>query len=81
MSHCVRTYAKSCCAGRSSIWTMEVEGEHGRHKVLRIEVSPTAKLIRQVRGKRNRLPTLKEKNLLGKWAAQEGLEIAGYIAV
>ena len=79
MSHCVRTYAKSCSAGRSSIWTMEVEDENGRHKVLTIEVSPSEKLIRQVRGKRNRRPTLKEKNLLTRWATQEGLQLAEYI--
>lgn len=79
MSHCVRTYAKSCYAGRSSIWTMEVEDEHGRRKVLTIEVSLSEKLIRQVRGKRNRRPTLKEKNLLRRWAAQEGLQLAEYI--
>lgn len=79
MSHCVRTYAKSCYTGRSSIWTMEVEDENGRRKILTIEVSLTEKRIRQVRGKRNRLPTLKEKNLLGRWATQEGLQLAEYI--
>ena len=58
---------------------MEIEDENGRRKILTIELSPRQKLIRQVRGKRNRLPTPKEKDLLGKWAAQEGLQIAGYI--
>ena len=79
MQHCVRTYARSCHTGRSSIWTMEIEDENGRRKVLTIEVSPRQKFIRQVRGKRNRLPTPKEKDLLGRWAAQEGLRIAEYI--
>ena len=79
LQHCAQTYARSCHAGRSSIWTMEIEDENGRRKILTIEVSPTQKFIRQVRGKRNRLATPKEKNLLGRWAAQEGLQIAGYI--
>ncbi|RKU23993.1 hypothetical protein C6503_01880 [Candidatus Poribacteria bacterium] len=79
LKHCVSTYAGSCHAGRSSIWTMEIEDENGRRKILTIEVAPRAKVIRQVRGKQNRSPTPKEKDLLGKWAEQEGLRLAGYI--
>ena len=79
LQHCVRTYARSCHTGQSSIWTMEIEDENGRRKILTIELSPRQKLIRQVRGKRNRLATPKEKDLLERWSAQEGLRIAGYI--
>ena len=79
LGHCVSTYARSCHTGRSSIWSMEIEDENGRRKILTIEVAPQAKLIRQVRGKRNRSATPKEKNLLGQWAEQEGLRLAGYI--
>ena len=79
MQHCVSTYAGSCHAGRSSIWTMEIEDENGRRKILTIEVAPRVKAIRQVRGKRNRSPTPKEKNLLRNWADQEGLSFGEYI--
>ena len=79
MRHCVQTYARSCHTGRSSIWSMEIEDENGRRKILTIEVAPREKVIRQVRGKQNRLPTPKEKDLLGRWAEQEGLQLAGYI--
>ncbi len=79
LGHCVSTYARSCHTGRSSIWSMEIEDENGRRKILTIEVAPEAKLIRQVRGKGNRSATPKEKNLLGQWAEQEGLRLAGYI--
>ena len=79
LQHCVRTYAKSCHTRRSSIWTMEIEDENGRRKILTIEVSPSQKFIRQVRGKRNRRATPKEKDLLERWSAQEGLRIAEYI--
>ena len=79
MQHCVRTYARSCYAGRASIWTMETEDAEGRDKVLTIEVSPSQNLIRQVRGKRNRRPTPKEKSLLERWATKEGLQLAEYI--
>ena len=79
LRHCVSTYARSCHTGRSSIWSMEIEDENGRRKILTIEVAPREKVIRQVRGRRNRLATPKEKNLLGQWAEQEGLQLAGYI--
>ena len=79
MQHCVQTYARFCHTGRSSIWTMEIEDENGRRKILTIEVALPEKVIRQVRGRRNRLPTPKEKDLLGKWADQEDLQLVGYI--
>lgn len=79
LRHCVSTYARSCHTGRSSIWSMEIEDENGRRKILTIEVAPREKVIRQIRGRRNRLPTPKEKDLLGRWAEQEDLQLAGYI--
>ena len=79
LKHCVSTYARSCHIGRSSIWSMEIEDENGRRKVLTIEVAPRERVIRQVRGRRNRLPTPREKELLQKWADQEGLQLAAYI--
>ena len=79
LHHCVRSYAKSCYTGKTSIWTMESEDENGRNKVLTIEISQHENLIRQVRGKRNRLPTEKEKYILMQWAMYEKLEIAEYL--
>ncbi len=79
LQHCVSSYARSCHTGRSSIWSLEIEDENGCRKILTIEVAPRQKVIRQVRGRRNRLPTPGEKVLLRRWAAQEGLQIAGYI--
>ena len=79
LRHCVSTYARSCHTGRSSIWSLEIEDENGCRKILTIEVAPREKVIRQVRGRRNRLPTPKERDLLGKWAEQEDLQLAGYI--
>ena len=80
MYHCARSYAKSCYTGKTSIWTLESEDDdNGRRKELTIEVLLGEKLIRQVRGKRNRLPTLKEKSMLSRWAKKEKLEIAEYV--
>ncbi len=79
LNHCVSSYARSCYSGKKSIWTLESEDENVRRKVLTIEISRPENLIRQVRGKRNRLPTSTEKFLLERWAAAENLEIAEYV--
>ena len=79
MKHCVITYARSCYVGKTSIWTMKFKDETGQENVLTIEVSLEEKLIKQVRGKRNRLPTIKEKGVLSRWAKKEKLEIAEYV--
>lgn len=73
MSHCVATYAQSCYQNRSSIWTMDLEDEVGVTKLLTIEIYPKLKQIRQIRGKRNRLPTDRELNMVNRWITKEGL--------
>lgn len=79
MNHCVSTYGKSCHARKTSIWTLEVNEKDKIRKVLTIEVLLAKKLIRQIRGKSNRLPTLSEKNIILQWAASEDLKIAEYL--
>ena len=80
LKHCVYTYADSCVSGKTSIWSLEIEDEGSRKKVLTIEMLLGSKLIRQVRGKGNRRPTQKEKNLLMRWVRKENLEIADYVS-
>ena len=78
LSHCVASYDESCYQGSTSIWTMETgSDETDWRKVLTIEVSldTSLKRIIQIRGKHNRLPTFKEKNLIEKWALQEKLRM------
>ena len=65
MRHCVASYEHSCVSGRSAIWSMGLERNDGRRKpVLTVEVAVGRKLICQVRGKANRLPTEKELEIL-----------------
>lgn len=78
MNHCVKSFARSCHAGKISIWSLELEDKDERRKVLTIEVLLNERLIRQVRGKQNRSPNLKEKNILQQWANRENLRIAAY---
>ena len=80
MRHCVATYASSCARGQCSIWTMEVESLEGITKAVTIEVRNSARLICQVRGKANRLPTEKERQVIQRWAENSGLRLATYVA-
>jgi hypothetical protein len=79
MQHCVASYATSCNSGTCSIWTMEVQEADIPEKLLTIEVGTHTRQIRQIRGKRNRLPTEKEKEIVRRWAEKEHLELASYI--
>ena len=79
LKHCVATYATSCARGFSSIWTMEVESFEGISKAVTIEVRNSSRLIAQVRGKANRLPRQKERQVITRWAEAVGLKIASYV--
>jgi len=64
-------------AGRqTSIWSMQVENRRGRHRVLTIEVDLATKMVCQVRRKCSRLPQPSEREVVERWAAQEGLKVA-----
>ncbi|HEX5105565.1 MAG TPA: PcfJ domain-containing protein [Pirellulaceae bacterium] len=74
LRHCVAIYAGSCAGGGTSIWSLGVERNAcPRKRVLTIELSVNRQVIRQVRGKANRLPTQKEIEIVQAWALQERL--------
>ncbi len=79
LKHCGASYAQSCGRGASSIWTMDYQTEDGTEKLLTIEVANQAKLIKQIRGRLNRLATEKEKNIILRWAQKENLKMASYL--
>ena len=76
MRHCVGTYAERCAKKRTSIWSMQVENQRGRRRVLTIEVDLPKRTICQARRKCNRLPKAGEREVMERWAAQEGLKFA-----
>jgi hypothetical protein len=76
MRHCVATYAERCLRRQSCIWSMQVENQRGRHRVLTIEVDVPARTICQARRKCNRPPQAEEREFLERWAALEGLKVA-----
>jgi hypothetical protein len=76
LRHCVASYGSSCASGECAIWTLGKALENGRRKhVLTIQVALPGKVICQVRGKANRLPTEDEMEILRRWSAQERLTI------
>lgn len=74
MQYCVATYIHACARRRTSIWSLKVQQGDRRKRVLTIEVLPTAKLIWQAKGKRNSPPSETAREILHRWAEQEGLQ-------
>ncbi len=72
--HCVATYAQSCFRRVTSIWTLELAEPTGFTKRATVELALPSKTIRQVRGRRNRLADSKERDVIQRWAQQEGLK-------
>jgi hypothetical protein len=75
MRHCVATYALLCAKKQTTIWSMQVENRQGRHRVLTIEVDLAKRTVCQARRKFNRLPAGVEREVLHRWATQEGLNV------
>lgn len=75
MNHCVVSYAASCAAGRCSIWSMR--GQENE-RLVTIEVRES--MIKQVRGRRNRMPNTQETAHIRRWAAENALKMAGYLS-
>ena len=74
LSHCVATYAHQCMRGKCSIWSVYCNGE----RVLTIELRSANKTVIQIRGKRNRRATPRERRIVRRWAAANNLNIAKY---
>ena len=79
MHHCVASYARSCARRMTSIRSLQMHNHEGSQRVLTVEVRLASKTICQARGKRNVMPDAKAKDILRRWAAQEGLTLAGYV--
>lgn len=75
MNHCVASYARSCAAGVSTIWTLECTAAGETQPRLTIQVHPTSRRIGQARGRHNRAPTAAELAIVARWAAAAGLTL------
>jgi hypothetical protein len=75
MRYCVATYIKECVSRQSSIWSMQVENQRGRHRVMTIEVDLAKKEICQARRKLNQRPQDREIEVLRLWATEQSLRV------
>jgi hypothetical protein len=75
MRHCVATWTEYCIRREASIWSMRVTNRQGQYRVLTIEVDMPTRTVCQVRGKCNRPPKEGEREVVERWAAQEGLKV------
>lgn len=73
MGHCVGSYSYAVQNGRCSIWSLTLEDNNGNWSMCTIEVDNASKRLVQVRGKHNRMPTVKEQQILSRWANEKGL--------
>lgn len=76
MRHCVATYAGRCARGKTSIWSVQLEGRWGRRRVLTVEVDLATRTICQARGVCNRTPQAAEREVVKRWAVEQGLKVA-----
>jgi len=74
LKHCVGTYASACAKGESAIYAMGLREQTGLRKLLTIEVHRKHRAIAQVRGKRNRKPTIAEWQVVQRWAQLNNLK-------
>ena len=76
MRHCVASYEHSIRCGQSGIWSLTLQSPSGFHgKTLTVEVHPGSQSIVQARGKCNRMPNEKEREILERWARENGLTV------
>ena len=76
LGHCVggSEYAEACYGGDTTIWSLGCDSGTGIEKLLTIEVA-NEKIIVEIRGEKNRLPTQRELTIIYIWALTQGLDI------
>jgi hypothetical protein len=79
MQHCVARYVRVCAGRASSIWSLRVENQVRRHRVMTIEVNLKSRTICQARRKGDARPDAKSREIMERWARQEKLTIAEYL--
>jgi hypothetical protein len=76
MHHCVaRYYEHLCVDGSASIWSMTVEDEKGRRRVLTIDVEPAERTILDARRCCNEMPKPKDREIMELWAKEQKLKV------
>ena len=73
MQHCVASYDRYCVRGQASIWSVRLTRGDVNKRMFTIEINPYRRTIVQVKGKKNRDPTVEAANFVQRWVRQENL--------
>lgn len=79
MHHCVFSYVNSCKSGRTSIWSLTLEQHNEEVRCVTVEMNIASKKIIQIQRKYNKPPSVKEKEIIKRWVAKEGLKFSEYL--
>jgi len=71
LKHCVRSYVRSCGAGRVSIWSLSCNDE----KKVTVEVNNKMHKIVQAKGLANRSPNSQEMRNIREWAINNSIDL------
>jgi hypothetical protein len=77
MHNCVADYTNLCARRTSTIWSLGIEGDEGRRRLVTIEVNPTTRAIEQALMRCNEPPTEEARTVLKRWAKAAELTIDG----
>ncbi|MBT6145326.1 MAG: hypothetical protein HOH74_07855, partial [Gemmatimonadetes bacterium] len=67
MSHCVRSYTRSCRTGRKAVFSVQRQVDNGRtDRMLTVAIHPEGRRVIQARGKHNAAPVGKIAHLSTK---------------
>ncbi|HEV8003935.1 MAG TPA: PcfJ domain-containing protein, partial [Planctomycetaceae bacterium] len=75
LRHCVARYTNACANRATTIWSLERSEGAQTERHLTIQLDPTRRRILQARGKFNRPPTEKPRQILQLWADANRLKI------
>jgi PcfJ-like protein len=75
LRHCVARYTKACADRATTIWSLERSDGAETDRHLTIQLDPTRRRILQARGKFNRPPQEKGRQILQLWAEANRLKI------
>lgn len=78
MRHCISRYARSCINGHAAIFSYQSLFRGKLERVLTIELWPRGRMVMEIRGAYNRMPTIVEMARVARWASQRTLTISEF---
>lgn len=73
--HCVASYGRGILEGKHSIWSLTLNEGAGPERALTIQLQNNQKVIVQIRGFANRRATKTERQIVQRWATENGLSL------